>query len=327
MASINKLNCLGGGANTGIGDCLRELQKFKGVLFGRVGKTYTAAQLLNARTTIQADLVADDPQDRVYLVSKGVMMMEDRSSDPEEQTYEDGSTVVTRDPVYNFRLRHLGGHCLHRALLNGFNQMQGTFGVMFIDSINTLIGEEVKDENGTVTGMRFMPLSKLYIPPVRLATESETAGYFIDLQLTAYQSLNQSVAFAQLDFGFNDLEALQSAELGFIAWVNAATGTLNVSALTGCGGQNMADLYTTALPDVTNFIATNFATGAAITITAITRVVLNGEAALLFDLDNTDTDYPAAGQYLLISGAAPSVLSGNDIEWYEFNTIKIQRPA
>lgn len=325
MADINALNCLQGGANVGIGSCIRDPQKIKYIIFGRLGKQYTATQMLNAKSTLQADAVNDDPLERIYIVP--VTVNEDQSSDAERFTYPDGSTKVTRDPIYRIQFEHRGGVCLHTQLLNGFNQMHGQFGYMFADSNYTIQSENVTDSNGTITGIKFSRLSEIYIPPYTMATESDPTRYYIELQIEDIRSRNQNGAYVDLDFPLSDIDMIQTANLGLIAWVSGAAGTVNISAVTGCGGQNLATLYSTALPDVTNFVATNYDTGNVIPITAVTKVTVSGKDALLFDFDSADPDYPTAGNNLILAGAAPSVLSGNDVEWYEIPRIILTRPA
>lgn len=325
MADINLLDCgVDAGAPLGIGNCIRDPKKIKYLGIGKPGKSYTAAQLLDARTTLQEDAVSDDPEDRIYIIP--VMVEEDQSADVERFTYPDGSTTVTRDPIYRVRFRIAkGAQCILNLLLSKFSQKE--WAVLAFDSGNTMHGKRVTNDNGSVTAIQFMPLSEVYVLPRVLATESDPSGYFFELQWQDYRDMNQEASYVDLSFSMSEIEQLQLGALSEGTWVSGAAGTVNIGATAGCGGQNLASVYGAALADTDNFVATNFATGAVITITAITVVTINGQAQLLFDFDSADSDYPTAGGKILVEGAAPSVIEGNIGAYIEIPSIILTRPA
>lgn len=324
MAEIDALSCDSGGANLGVGTCVRNPKKDKYIIFAPLDKVYTPTDILTAQATFQADAIADDPTERIYPLK--IMVSELQGSDMETFTFPDGTTETTRDPILGIRYEHRLGACVQNQLITGFSGRQGQYGIFTVDAGNTLRGEHVYDDNGQVIGVKPMQLSKIYAPPYTPPTESEPVRMYVDIEWASYTSLNQDTAYIDLGFPFSEIEQLQTANVGLVAWVSGTAGTVTMSLLTGCGGQNMADLYPTAIVPA-SFIATNFATGNVITITAVTKTTTNGKGTLLVDFDQADPDYPAVGGKILLKGAAPSVLAGQGIEYFEIPSFTLTRPA
>ncbi|PHJ53860.1 hypothetical protein VF04_35025 [Nostoc linckia z7] len=325
MAAINFTDCFAGGSNLGTGSCNNNPSKVVGVSFHRLNEVFTATELLNARTLFQAIFTDDTPSERGSFVP--AFMSENQSEDVQRFTYPNGTSKVTRDVVNRFRMEHTLSKCVQDQLYRGYNDQQGNFGVLIWDAGGKVWGENVTDVNGTITGIKPIRLSEIYIEPLVWASEEEPTRYYFALEFANFQSLNVNASSVQLNFSLSDLEQVQNAYLSLIAFTNPTTGTFQVGIAACCGAENLVDAYPTLLNDPDAFVLTNRATGNAITIDSVTVVTVNEQKILLIDADAKDTYYPASGQSMVLTLASVSALAALGIEYYEAaQSIVITRP-
>lgn len=325
MAAINFTDCFAGGSNLGTGSCNNNPSKVVGVSFHRLNEVFTATELLNARTLFQGIFTDDTPAERGSFVP--AFMSENQSEDVQRFTYPNGTSKVTRDVVNRFRMEHTLSKCVQDQLYRGYNDQQGNFGVLIWDAGGKVWGENVTDVNGTITGIKPIRLSEIYIEPLVWASEEEPTRYYFGLEFANFQSLNVNASSVQLDFSLSDLDQVQNAYLSLIAFTNPTTGTFQVGIAAGCGAENLVDAYPTLLNDPDAFVLTNRATGVAIPIDLVTVQTVNQQKVLLIDADATNANYPASGQSMVLTLASVSALAALGIEYYEAaQSIVITRP-
>lgn len=325
MAKINLTDCFAGGANLGTGSCNNNPSKLVGVSFHRLNEVFTATELLNARTFFQDIFIDDDPTQRGAFVP--AFLSENQTEDAQRFTYPNGTSRVTRDVVNRFRLEHTLNKCVQDQLYRGYNDQQGNFGVIIWDASGNIWGENVTDTNGTITGIKPIRLSEIYIEPLVWASEEEPTRYYFALEFADFRSLNINASSVQLDFSLSDLDQVKNAYLSLIAFTNPTTGTFQIGITTGCGAANLVDEYPTIINDEDAFILTNRTTGNVIDIDSVTVQTVNQTRILLIDADATDPDYPTSGNSMVLTLASVSALAGLGIEYIEAaNPIVITRP-
>ena len=103
-----------------------------------------------------------------------------------------------------------------------------------------------------------------------------------------------------------------------------ASTTVTVKLATSCG-EDLYDLYSDDIADTTAFTVANKTTGAAITVTGVTKNATL--KAWVIALDGDDTDLPASLGKYIVTAATPSGLNTLGVSGYEVsNTLEVTRP-
>lgn len=305
MSVLNKKICVGGGANTGYGDCYLDPKAVAMVILAPAGFRFTEANLASTPAflaALEAAINADNPANRLY-PTPPVEGITDNSEATVFATLGYGAQYPVRDGYYNIQFQFLkGGMCALKQLqkFNGSN-----WDAFLIDQAGTLIGR--KD------GKELAPakLSFFFAPKFNLSDGTNPAGYFFALSMKP-DSINQNIGFVSLDSGYvDDLMGLQNVVLELS--VPRAAGVIRFKATTGCSGLDMYDQYSVQLADADNFIVRN-ASGTLVPITSVAANIATKDFTLT--LDTTSPAYTLAGDYT-VYGAAVSVLTGNGIEGFE----------
>ena len=103
-----------------------------------------------------------------------------------------------------------------------------------------------------------------------------------------------------------------------------ASTTVTVKLETACG-EDLYDLYADDIADVTAFTVANKTTGAAITVTGVTKNATL--KAWVIALDSEDTDLPSSTGKYVVSAVSPSALNTLGVSGYEVtNSLEVTRP-
>lgn len=304
---INSFNCQQvGTANTGVGDCSLEISKIVGFFLVGKGFVLTAANLAT-NAALQAALIAaagaDLKANRIFPVHD-LLDITDNTSDPTEQTFGYGASVIVQEGNYNWSFPYLtGGICLSNALRNFIGN---NIRVIFYDSNGTLFGWKQGD---TLVGI---PLNQFYSNPWRPATGAAVMNLGVRFNFEPY-FINEEIGFFKTDgFSLRSIEGLQNVKLSQSGV--QAKPVYKIKANAGCSGLDLYDEYSTELAAVPNWIAENAATGANITITSV--AVDANIKGWTVTLDSADADYPAIGS-IKLRLAAPSVLKAAGVPGFE----------
>lgn len=316
MAQINAVNCGVGSGNLGVPTCTIDLDMLVGAIPIPKGRVFTAAELVDFRTTLQALLVNNSYALRAQVMGR-FLEIDDQSEDIQEKTWGYGTKTVTRGEVYNWVFPYLdGGFCRHRQMLK-FKDRQGDYDWLFVDKSKNILGTRKVDANG-VLAFGGVDLTQFYTYNWKPATGSDPAMYRVKFALADAAQINEDAAFITVDFDVFSLAMVQDVDLfpvGATAIVGA-TGDINVGVYSGCGGNNLVNNLP-AIVATGNFLVTNYQTGAAITVTAVTAGGTGTAKYIAFNLDDTDTDYPAPGEYLQISLASVSTVFASTGQYLE----------
>lgn len=315
MDVINSLaNCNTPGGNTGYGACFNNITFIKGALFVPAGKDYDATSVAALQALIEADILNDDPLQRIYPVG-GFKNVTDNTSKAAEQTFADGSISIVRPPFYDWSFQFTqGGLCLSIALqkANGLNRW-----VMFYDDQGRLYSR-----TGVAAGsIRGVDPNLGYTPPFTLNTGSAVTVYETRINFSSDQ-LNLSAAV--IDFA-NDgglayltgLSGLQDVTLFQAA--ARSSGVVKIGAKTSCGTVDLHNQFASELAVVGGWKARNKASKKPIVISAVADDPTDDGWTIT--LTTGDANYSAGAGTVEISLAGPTELDGIDVTAYESNWI------
>jgi hypothetical protein len=307
--------CGYGPGNTGVKACYNDIGIPRAIFFVPIGKTYTTATLAALKTAIAADILADNPYNRLFPL-QNIVGIEDGTTAPTSQTFEgDGSEVFTSPGYTKLTFQWVvGGVCLLIAMLKASGRNKAFF---IIDSYGQLVGTDAgTDLIKGITGYNYT------FPFTWAVGSAAVAGYKTFLSWLPEQT-NQQLAIVN----FNDangvgglaylkgLSGLLDVHIGQGA--ARAAGVLKVTAFTTCGTVNLHDDYATALAVVGAWRAKNLATGKPIAILSVADDTTN--LGWTVTLDTADANYSATAGGNLIGLNGPTELAalGTPVVGYE----------
>lgn len=309
MSLLNQLNCINEAGNTGVGACSLDFKKIVGAILTPKGYTIPVADMATSASLLaklQADALATNKADRIYPIS-GFVNAEDNSTGLQKQTFNYGPEAPVRDGINNWVFQFVKGGLTLLAKLRLFNKSTA-YDFLFFDDENRIMGTIGTDLDGAQV-MKAIPSMYFWAHQWKANTGQAVSEYKIEFSFLP-QYINEYVASAALEVDIpTNVVGLQDVTLTGLPDVTA--GSYDVVAV--AGGANLGDLYETELADEALWVAKNFATGAAITITGVTY---NSAKGFVLALDTADPDYPASG-FVTINLAAPSVLAAAGIVGYE----------
>lgn len=221
-------------------------------------------------------------------------------------TQDDGSQQFVRYGFYNriFGCTS-GGLCYAQALKS---LLDSGYDFLEIDNADQMLAH--LEDDGTYSGVI---ADNMFAPSPDLADLKNPAKTLFQISVSPDEYIGRGVILTGAS-QLLDLNGLIDATIASAA--SASTTKLKVSITAECSKEDLLESLGTAWEDVTNFVVKD-SLGAAVTITDAS--IVNG----VMELTGTFT---SAATYT-VTGAAPSVLLGNDIEGYEItNTVSITIP-
>lgn len=319
MEGLNKIFCGSDVKNTGICECFFDPKLITGAILAPLGKVFTSAELLDASiaatlgTAVEAAAAA-----RIYPFQP-FEAITDNTEDPVRQTFGYGTVKTVREGKYNWAFQFINGGLNLSNALRTFNGLIGKYGVIFIESQNTLIGTSKLDANGD-WGLAPIPMSDIYTRPWRPSDGSNVTNYTIEFSFDPIY-VNQNIAFkkvATTSYLLAQLAGLEDIKLAFADEGTEGGAAVTVTAETDCGSTDVYDLYKTELAQITAWVVKD-STGAAKNITSV--VADDDAKGWIITLGGGDTW--ADGDTIQL--AAPNVLSQAPINvtGYESNILTV----
>lgn len=307
MSLLNSLNCIADAGNTGIGACSLDFKKITGAILTPKGYTIEAADLVDSATLmakLQADTQAANKAARIYPVM-GFVNAEDNSTGLQKQTFGYGVEAPVRDGINNWTFQFVKGGLTLLQKLRLFNKSTA-YDFLFVDDENKILGTASSDG----TGLKAIPSMYFWAHQWKANTGQAIAEYKLEFAFLP-QYVNEYVASADAGFDIpTNVVGLQDVTVTGVA--DVTSGSYDLTAV--AGGTNLGDLYETELAAAGSWVATNFQTGAAITVTGVT--FNSATKAFIVALDKTDTDYPASG-FVTVNLAAPATLAAAGVVGFE----------
>lgn len=288
---VNTVNCAADWANTGFGDCPWHML-LEGVIQVPKDAVFTEAQLGALVAHVNTKVIENNRLLRFYPWPK-FQKMEPSGGDPNKVENDDGSSTVTWENDYLFTGQfYAGGVPVNNALRtrNGQDIYYIGYGRGYA------FGEQV---NGQYKGFKGTNYWSNAQKPGAFKVKSE---YVFTFNVAAL-SLNERVWYVKAP-GIDELEGLKSLVLlPTTDPVMDGTGLVIADLKQKGYGDDYLEMYGAEIAGLT-FTAKNAETGGAITVTGVSLVA----GKLNFNLDDTDTDFPAVGEDLIIVGPSVSAL-------------------
>lgn len=334
MAQATGLECILNAANTGSPNCPVVFSRIGSLILLPKGKVYTAAQIADGATflaALQADAANPNKAQRIYPIN-GIVSVESVGAEATEETSGYGDTRVLLDTkvALNFTLWE-GGACLNKNLMK-FSKQAGAYTVMFVDQDGTVAGTQVTSgvNAGGITGY---DLNKLYVAPRSVVTGDAGEAQVIQIGLAnGYAQWGINWAMIKTNNASTDLKGLNDIQLTNItASITPAlpVGSYAIRVTSGCGTQNLVDLYGDVLDTLTQGViwnSVNATDGGIIPITSITPVTdLNGSQYLIFAFTIANENW-VLGENVLLSMVAVDDLNTAGIIGFEANPNSIILP-
>lgn len=317
MEGLNKIFCGSDVKNTGICECFFDPALITGAIFVPLKKVFTEAELadLLIQTTLETAGMAVKT-DRIFPFGP-FEAITDNTEDPTRQTFGYGTVKTVREGKYNWQFQYINGGLNISNALRTFNGLTGKYGVIFIESKNTLIGTSKKDVNGN-WGLAPVPMADIYARPWRPSDGTNVTNYTIEFSFDPVY-INEKIAFKKVSIDSYLLSEFKGLEDIVLTLVEAVEGetTIEVSAATDCGSTDVFDLYSAELAQAVAWLLKDSA-GAEQTISG---VVANADTKTWTITRSEGTN--ADGDTLEL--AAPSVLSAAPINvvGYESNKLTL----
>lgn len=314
VEGLNKIFCGADVKNLGICECFFDPKLITGAILGPIGKVFTSDELLDAN--IAATLAA-----AVSAASAGRIQpfqpfeaITDNTEDPTRQTFGYGTVKTVREGKINWAFQFINGGLNLSNALRSYNGLIGKYGLILIESQNTLIGTSKKDANDE-WGLGFIPLSDLYMRPWRPSDGTNVTNYTWEVSFDpAY--INEKIAFKKVStdsYLLSELAALEDIKLEIVE-VDGNDAT--VRADSDCGSTDLFDLYDDELAQAVAWVVKDSA-GDEKTVTGVVKQT--GPKNWVVTLDEAYEDGDT------IQLAAPAVLGAAPINvvGYESNIVTV----
>lgn len=322
MANVNYLNCTTDTPYTGVAKCNIPFGMLQGMIFVPKGTKYTLAQLATLSTTLATAAQQVGPTTRVYPVGPFIGFT-DTSTDTVLETTDYGYSAVVRDGTFVWKGRTgFGGDCLYKGLRK-FHNKQDLYDVIYIFKKGMLLTYQPNVTTGALE-VKGVAVSLINVPIFKLAVGTTAEQYMIETQIFDATQIADDSIFVQTDTSaLNVVQGISGVDIQNAAVFNTSpAGAVDVLPVVSCDGSSLVTTYGSTWASASLWVATNALTGAVITITGVSIVL----GKYRIQLDTTDTDYPASGAKVVITGASVATLYAAGIIGYETNSVSIARP-
>lgn len=307
--------------NTEVANITKRFQTILGLIYVPKIWTLTAAQAAAFTTNIQAALINDNQDSRAYKIGK-FHTVEIQNGDKTTVSRPDGSEFVTRGATMGWRCITDSGGMDYMKILQSFDGMEESFNVVIITTGTkngvSFWGTQKWNSSTEVFDFAGFDLSKVETETPMLGEWGDTDRYAHAFRLDDKDQLlvNGWCIDTTIDPfktgvlpGINDVQLTKLADLD-------VSGSFTLGMALGSGAINLAQSSAASTwANTARFVATNDATGAAITIS--TAAVNTAGTAFDIDLDSSDGDYPTSGGYVRIALASVSTLASAGLRYYE----------
>ncbi len=303
MANLNELLCTVMGGNTGVATCQINIKEVVGAIIVPKGYEF---DVTDPQTTLLAACLNTNRALRAYPLWD-FEAVTDASEKKVVQTLGYGPKQIVRRGFNDWSFQFIAGGLLLLQELQKFNGQAWDF--YFVDSQMFIMGIS----GSTATKLRAIPSVGGFVDFDSWMIDDGSKVMTMLAQFVYNQKYaNGLMKVVKADFDLpTTLYGLQNVFI--VSTVSATPGTYTVSAKTAVG-ENLGDTYA-ALADPTMWVAKNFLTGAAITITGVTYSATTGLFSIVLTV--TAPPYPGAGEFLTIGLTTPTALNTAGVRGFE----------
>lgn len=312
MATINEFICLTSAGNTGVVPCFFDPKNIIGAFLTPKGAEVDVASL-------QANLIAKTHAASASARWYPIYDFETTTDNTEQkviQTQPTGQKHVVREGFNDWSFDFVQGGL---SLLSRIRKQNGSnWDFIFVDAGDPTRGQALIGTVGsTSTKLKAIPSDGMFFwgNPWKLNDGSKITQYQVQFGFKSVYVNDASlvrVAVASFDLP-TTVKGLQDVVLSNPSATTA--GLFNVKLLLDATQGNLGDLYSTELAATGMWVATNTATGAAITISGVTYNTTG--KYFVVALSVADPDYPTPPATVTINLAAPAVLQAAGVDGYE----------
>lgn len=300
--------------NTGVPECFLDVKKPVMVILAKPSHRITAANRASL-ATFKSFLQTECLSGRMFPVPN-LVMNSDNSEDVTKSTDAYGNMEITKDGAYNWSLFVKGGGTCFNAILRSFNS--GGFWAYLVDSDMNFIG--------TLSGTDIRPATAIfYAPKWKLADGSNPTRYSVDLTLPRPEEINDAGKLAYVagsdEAGVSidyPTEIVGNLDVTLTQIANA-NNAFTVGAKLMCGGTNLYDLFADELAAAAAWSVVNSSTGAAISITGVTKDATN-KGWIIAHASSDAAKITSAGAAAW-AALTPTPVGGGGESGYDCNTI------
>jgi len=296
--ALNAANC-GNFANTGVGTCVVIPDLITYAVAVPKGTSVPVASLVDNATFnayVNAKFIADSRATRWYLLPF-ISDLKDNTGDPiTEKINNFTKTVQSGRYDWTYRMPNIFP-CGYQNVYNLMQEMQNYFDIYFIDDKGTWFGTNI-DNSGNFYAFSMF---EIFVPDYTQKVAGGNPMYYITFRLAQNEQFSKNALFMASQFVVSSTtQQLSSVKL--IAGPGTVTAThLFVNGTLGCGGSNLGSVYGATLAATAVWKVNNAATGAVITVSAVSY------DSILNQYDLTITSTPGAS--VIVAIAAPSIVT------------------
>lgn len=295
-------------ANTGVVPCTVEPSIFSNAIAIPKGFVIPNASLITSAVLnayITAKFITDSRSARWFLVPQ-MTDLKDDTGDPVTESRNNYKATVQSKP-YDWTYRLNTKLCGYKSVFNLLQYKQDLFDFLFIDDMGTIIGTSAADATGAA-GLGGFSMFEVFVADWTQKVANTNPMYHISFRLLNNTQMTTGSVMMQSNFTVaNNTMGLVNVKLQQGAGTNTAAHIF-VKGSMGCGGTLLGTDWGSVLNVTAAWLVFNTATGAAITVSAVSYSAITGD----FDLTITSS----TGVTAIVGMAAPSVLTVSPYGFY-----------
>lgn len=310
---LGQILCAFSSANTGRPDCAFFPAPDRFLLAVKKGKTFTAADFANFKTTLIALLQNADPNERGYLFGEFngfTATDQDRAT----ATADDGSIFTTRDPIRLLQYVTKGSDSCLQKTLKALDNSQMHFDFYRINSKGFMVGQAVFNDSTGALEIGGYSAQNVYLHPRSEALYSDTANSMIDFnflnpkgdQFKEIPADTTNINWLALGntYGVNNVKINQTT-------APAVAGQYKFTLEAGCGNTTISKVFATTGAQLAANYKITTAAGVNVPISSASVNALTGEVTL------SAVTPPATGTVVIIELNGLVTLPTGGLKKYE----------
>ena len=312
--SNENLNTMISGGNTGTITSFPKIGIPTAILLAPKGTVIPAASLVDQATLqayINGKLINDTRSGRWFFFNALDKFTDETKKTASEDTGRYQFDIYSFPNKFSFRMMKNAGNMGNYIEATTFSDTQANYDIFILDDLGGLWN--TGDETGA-GGAQAFELQQFYIPNWNPRTVTSGNQFMLNIQLGSQYQFNGGFKVVQANYDSENMQGLQNAVLTDVSTTLAAvsgyTSTTDI-IFTVKAGQDSWDVVNNYMASLTAgcFVAYNLTTGAAATISSITKGQIVVAGQLYYWVKARLSGAPTSGNMVYISTAAPSVVT------------------
>ncbi len=302
MPFADETFCQSSAKNTGMEGCPLVIKSIKQAIWAPLDTAWDAAARATPTTTLKALLLADNPNARGALMPKMIAEVVDSSTDALKVQWANGSEKTTKasQPKYTFIMDTLDLRALEAV--QQYNDSENEYGLFLVDEQDKILGTKYIDDSGEEF-IRPFNYVETFADTVRFYNgEAQKIGVMVSFSKPEQFNNGNMLVW---DTGI-DVDALPRMNSLVLSQKTAADASRVVDVKVMVGKTNFATTRNADKLAVTGAWKGTTATGAALTVSSVSKVLVGGE--YVYRVTFSATGYPSSAGVFYVNLVAPSAL-------------------